>query len=277
MNSTNRTIITSANTNINADKSLKLAASLWVVVATFGLWFFGYYILVVYGLSAITGNIEAWNEELIYGIIEGDPLGNIAVALHLFLASIIVLGGPLQLIPKIQTHAPAFHRWNGRVYIFTAILISIGGIFMVWTRGVIGGLFSIIAISINAILIIIFAIMTWRAAVARQMSKHRLWALRTFMVVNGVWFFRIGFGLWIFINGGAPGSTENLDGPFDRFLAYADFLLPLAFFEFYLLAKKQFSAVGKFATATLLLILSIATGIGIFMAAQIFWLPSLPQ
>ena len=77
------------------------------------------------------------------------------VGSHLLLAAIIIIGGPLQIIPKVREYAPTFHRWNGRLYILTAFIISLSGLYMVWIRGSIGGMIQHISISINAFLIIL--------------------------------------------------------------------------------------------------------------------------
>lgn len=257
-----------------ADKVLANSAKIWFGVALIGIWMFGYYIITYYGASAIQGNLDAWEEGLIDGIIAGDLLGNIAIILHLFVAAIICMGGPLQFIPRIRNNFPRFHRWNGRVYLTTALLISISAVYMVWARGSIGGLFNQIASTFNALLILLAATLTLRNVLARKISLHQAWAFRCFLLMSGVWFFRIGFGLWIFLNGGsAPGSTENLTGPFDMFLAYGQSLVPLFFYELYVFTKQKAAPRGKFAMAVLLLVLSILTGIGIFMAAMIFWKP----
>jgi len=112
-----------------------------------------------------------------------------------------------------------------------------------------------------------------KTAMNKDFLAHRRWAISLFLMVNGVWFFRIGFGLWIFLNGGtAPGSTEDFTGPFDVFLAFGHSLVPLFFGELYFLAQRQSNAIWRFSMAGLLIILAIGTGLGIFMAANIFWL-----
>ncbi len=265
------------NTSYNADKVLDNTAAFWFVIAVIGQWFFAYYIAVFYGGTLVEGDLAAWTKRMIHGFVEGDYLGNVFVLLHILLAFVITFGGPIQFIPQLRTKFSAFHRWNGRIYIITALLISVGALYMVWAReAIVGGFFGQVAISGNALLIVIFAIMTIRTAMKHNFIAHRKWALRTFLVVSGVWFFRVGIGLWIFLNNGsAPGSTQDLTGPFDMFLYLANYLLPIFFLELYFLAQEKGNAIGKFGMATALVILTFLTGSGIFMAAQIFWLPNL--
>lgn len=274
MNSTYPTPDLAQTSATKANQLLKKSTQFLFMIAVIGQLFFVLHIVSYYGSSILTGDYEHWNKLLSNGLIEGDVIGNIALMVHLFLAAIITFGGPLQFIPKVRSKYPTFHRWNGRIYILTAILISLAGLYMVFMRGVIGGNIMVMGNTLNASLIIIFAILTWRTAVSRNFTAHKRWAIRAFLAVSGVWFFRIGFGIWIAINfGSAPGSTEDLSGPFDMFLAFAHSLVPLAILELYFYAKSNSPKV-KYAMAYFLFILSGLLAIGIFMAAMIFWMPS---
>jgi len=269
----NTTKTNAITTQAKVDKLLRLATKTLFGVAVVGQLFFVMHIVTFYGSSMFTGNYENWNTIMYNGLIEGDIKGNFALVIHVFLAAIITFGGPLQFIPSIRKAAPKFHRWNGRIYIITAFLISLAGLYMVHTRNIIGGNIMTTGNTINATLIIIFAGLTWRTAISKDFVAHRRWAIRTFLVVSGVWFFRIGFGLWIFLNmGTAPGSTENLTGPFDHFLAFAHTLLPLAILEIYFFVKERNNPLHKRILAVNLFFLSAMLGAGIFMATMIFWL-----
>lgn len=274
MNSTYSTPNLAQTNTAKANQLMKKATQLLFAVAVIGQLLFVAHIVSYYGSSIFTGDYTHWNELLYNGLIEGDIIGNIALMVHLFLAAIITFGGPLQFIPIVRSKYPVFHRWNGRVYILTAILISLAGLYMVFMRGVIGGKITAMGNILNASLIITFALLTWRTAVSRDFTAHKRWAIRAFLAVSGVWFFRIGFGIWIAINfGSAPGSTEDLSGPFDIFLAFAHSLVPLAILELYFYAKKNSPKV-KYAMAYFLFVLSGLLAVGIFMAAMIFWMPS---
>jgi len=254
------------------NSTLKKAAQILFGVAFIGQLLFVYFIVKFYWGTALAGNYEKWNEKLHTGFIEGDIGGSFFLMIHIFLAAIITFGGPLQFISPIRNRYPSFHRWNGRIYIVTAFLMSISGLYMVYSHGTLGGNIMAAGNTLNASLIMIFSVLTWRTAVARQFSAHKKWALRAFLVVSGVWFFRIGFGLWIFLNGGsAPGSTEELGGPFDIFLTFAHSLLPLLILEMYFYSKESSHPKIKLAMTGFLGLLSIALGAGVFMAAMIFW------
>jgi hypothetical protein len=264
------------NLNSAAEKALRSVAAFWFVTALIGQWMFVYYILAFYGGSAVQGNLEAWNKVFPRGYIAGQTVGNLAVAMHLFLAVVIHIGGPLQLVPQIRARFPDFHRWTGRIYIPTAVFISIVGLHMVWFRGAVGDFGQHIAISLNAVLIILCAVMTLRYALRYDIPTHRRWALRLFIVASGVWFFRVGLMFWIIINQGPAGfDPETFTGPFLSFWAFAQYLLPLTILELYLCARDNGSEPTRIAMAVGLFILTIAMAVGIIAAMIGMWLPRL--
>ena len=260
--------------NISADKTLMTVGQLWFLVAFVGQFIFAFYIITFYGTSAITGNFELWNSVFPRGYVAGDIVGNIAVALHVMFAAIITLCGPLQLLPQVRNRFPKFHRINGRVYMMAAFIMALGGLFMMLTRGAVGAFITHVSLAINALLILVFVVQTVRYAIARKIKIHRRWAIRLFLVVSGVWFYRIGLMLWMFIHGGPVGfDMATFSGPFLTFLSFSTYLLPLFVFELYLWAKEKSGTFGKVAMTTGLLILTGAMAVGIFIAAMGMWLP----
>lgn len=259
---------------LTVDRNLNRAVRLLFYIGVIGQLAFALYIMIHFGGTALKGEWDSWGAGMIHGIIDGDPIGNIALIVHIALAFIITLGGPLQFFTWFRTKGRSFHKWNGRIYIFTALLISLGALFMVWNRpATVGGEYGRIANSVNSLLIVGFAIMTWRTGVQRKFDEHRKWAIRTFMVVSGVWFFRIGFGTWILVTGfKAPGVTENLTGWFDRFLYVGSYLVPLLISEIYIRVKSTDNTIAKRNLTILLFVLSPLLIGGTYITAKIFWM-----
>jgi hypothetical protein len=256
----------------NAATTLKFTAQIWFVVAFVGQLLFAYYVLAYYGGAAVDGNWVKWNGVFKHGYVAGDAMGNIAVGVHLFLAFVVTVCGPLQLIPQIRTYAPTFHRWNGRIYLTTAVVTSIAGLVMLFNRGSVGGMIQHVGIALNAVLVIIFAAMALRYALARDFVTHRRWALRLFLVVSGVWFYRVGLMLWLVLNKGPAGfDPVTFQGPFLYFIAFANYLLPLAVLEIYFYAKDKAGERGQFTMAASLFVLTIAMGAGILFATKLMW------
>lgn len=133
-----------------------------------------------------------------------------------------------------------------------------------------------LAISLNAVLILICAGMVLRHALARQLAMHRRWALRLFLVVSGVWFFRIGLTLWIMVNKGPVGfDPDTFSGPALTVIAFAQWLLPLTVLELYFRAQRSAGSRGQITMAVGLVASTLVTAAGIVTASMMLWLPNL--
>lgn len=234
---------------------------------------FALYILLFYGGSTLRGDVAAWREVLPNRVDAGDTVGIATMGLHLALALIVTVAGPLQLIPAIRARMPALHRWTGRLYITVGFIISLGGLYMIWgRRDVEDTLIGSAPLTLNALLIMAFAVMAYRHVRARRIDDHRRWALRLFMAMSGVWFLRIGVMVWI-LTIGTDGLGGRLEGPVGTFLKFACYLVPLAVLELYFLAKRQDAAAPRWGMAAVIGALTLPTAVGIVMAAIVFWLP----
>lgn len=259
-----------------ADRALRGAARFWLAVAVVGQWIFLYYIAMVYGGSSLTGNFAAWakNTFLIKGYVAHDTAGNIAFAAHALLAGVTSFGGAVQLIPWIRQRAIAAHRWNGRLFLVTAIGVSVSGLYMVWMRGARLGAGPAIGITLNAVLIIVCSVMAWRTAVRREVATHRRWALASYLTANGQWFFRVGMFAWILVNRGPVGITKGMGGPFPLIWSFGCYLLPLGVLALYLRASSA-APRARLAMAGGLFVLTVLMGIGIFGVTMVMWAPVL--
>jgi hypothetical protein len=246
--------------------TLQTAVRLWFLVTFVGQFLFVVHIVSFYGRTAVVGNFAAWNKHLFIGYVPGDSMGNSALGVHLMMAAVITFCGLLQLIPRIRQYAPSLHRWTGRVYIPAAFLASASALYLMLVRGgALGSASQHWAIELNALVIMLCAAMALRYALAREFASHRRWALRLFLAVSGSWFFRVGLFFWVIINQGPVGfDGKTFTGPFLTFLSYAQYLLPLAVLELYLRTKERAGPVGRYAMAGTLLVLTVATAIGIF-------------
>ncbi len=255
---------------------LQKSKNLLFGIGVTGQWLFVLYIVAFYGGIWVSGAYEKINEQLPHGLIEGDTMGNFALGIHLFMAAVITFGGPLQFFPAIRNRFPSFHRWLGRVYFVIAFLAAGSGLYMIITRGAHGGLINALGNWLNALLIMLFSVLAWRTAMQRDFKAHRKWAIRAFVMVSGVWFFRIGYGLWVLLTGfSGIGMTSDLTGPFDRFLSFGHSIVPLLILECYFWAKENRSFILQKRVAYFLGLLSILLAAGIGMVSLIFWWPVL--
>lgn len=257
--------------------ALRTAAMFWFGMAVLGQLVFAVYVVGFYGRVTLQGHPERWNQVMPHGYAAGDTFFNAVLGLHLLFVVAIIAGGVFQLIPRIRRKMPAFHRWNGRAYLVAAAILSVGGLAMVWLRGgMVGDLPQHLGVSLNALLILGFAAIAWRHARARRFDLHRRWALRLFLAVSGVWFFRIGLMFWIVVNQGPAGfDPESFTGPFLSFLSFAQYLLPLGVLELYFRAQKRGNPRGQLVMAAGLGVLTLMMMVGIGAATAIMWLPHL--
>jgi Predicted membrane protein (DUF2306) len=259
-----------------AKPALDAAAASWYVVTVLGQLLFVVYVAGFYGRSALEGRPEDWNKVLPHGYTPGDTLGNLVLGAHLAFAVVITLGGALQLLPQLRRHMPQFHRWNGRVYLASALIMSLGGLTMMFTRKGVGDFLQYIGIGLNAVLILVFAGLALYHVRARRYDEHRRWALRLFLAVSGVWFFRIGLMAWIAVNQGPVGfDPKTFTGPFLAFLSFAQYLLPLALLQLYFLARRSRYAHAQLAMAAGLGLATLVTAGGSVAAAMFMWMPRL--
>jgi len=264
---------TPLNLDAAARRALESSARFWFLTAVAGQWLFAAYVAVYYGGAALRGDLAHWNLVLPHGYVEGETFGNAVVAAHLALAFLVLVGGPLQFVAGLRARLPRLHRWNGRIYLVTTMSTALVGLYMVMTRGTVGDLWQHIAICLNAILIVMFGAFAWLAALMRDFAAHRRWAMRLFLAVGGIWFFRVGFMAWVGWLGAPVGfDAQTFTGPFLTVLSFAQTLLPLALLELYLRAKDG-GPVARAAMAATLAGGTFVMGFGIFVAANVWWIP----
>ena len=264
--------------NSIADIALKAAVRFWFGVMVIGQLIFAFTVASFYGMTAARGDLLAWRKSITHGYIPGDTMGNLAIVVHLTSAVIVILAGLIQLIPQVRERAPAFHRWNGRIYVVTAFTISLAGLYMTWIRGSVGDLVQHLGSSLMAVLIMLCAVMALRYALARDFKTHRRWALRLYIVASASLFIRAGLFLSLLLNHGPFGfDPATFSGPFLTFMIFAQYLVPLAVLEIYLRTQDRGGAAGRFAMATGLFVLTVGLGAGIFAVTMGAWLPSIKR
>lgn len=259
-----------------AATALRWAGVAWFLVAAFGQAAFIWFILAFYGVRTARGDLTAWNDKpLIDGYVAGDKAGNLVFAAHVLLASVVTLMGLMQLVPALRRARPTLHRWTGRAFLAIACFMALSGIWLAVVRGTYLSVVSAVAILINGLLILLFAGLAWRSAVQRRFEHHRLWAMRTFMVVSGVWFLRVGLMGWVLVNQGRVGMTDDMSGPADVVLVFGSYLIPLTLLELYLAASRR-DSVGLKAFAAVVVVLAAAyTATGVFGTIALMWGPYL--
>ena len=256
-------------------RALSAGAAFWFTTAVLGQVAFIAFIVLFFGGAIANGDLPAVNDKPhITGYAPGDLAGNLQFLGHALLGGLVTLAGMWQLVPVLRRRWPAVHRWNGRLFLTIALVVTLTGFSLVWLRGSRLGLGSDVSISLNGLLIVVFAVLAWRSAVRRDFTVHRRHALRAWLLVNGVWFLRIGImlaGLLL-----TPlGFKIDYQGPIFIGVSVASWLLPLAVLELYFLAERSRSAGLQVAMGGLLGVLALATLAGSLAAAAFMWWPVL--
>jgi len=249
---------------VTAERALTAAAGFWFAVAVIGQALFLAYILAFYVPSTLSGNFAAWakNTMLIKGYVPGDTAGNLAFGAHVLMAAVVTFGGTLQLVPQIRARAPGVHRGIGRAFMLTALGASLAGLYMTWGRGTAENLANALGITLDAVLILAFGALAWRAAVRREIAAHRRWALRLFLVANGVWFLRLGFVVWGLAKKGLGDALPSTGAFFDVW-NFGAYLVPLLVLELYLRARTSGGPAARWAMAGGLTFAALLMAVGI--------------
>ncbi|WP_298162035.1 DUF2306 domain-containing protein [Brevundimonas sp.] len=256
--------------------ALRWAGILWFIVAAIGQAAFISFILAFYGTRTASGDYAGWNDKpLIDGYIAGDATGNFIFAAHVLLASVVTFAGLMQLVPWIRRAFPMLHRWSGRTFLVVAGFMALSGFWLTLVRGTSLSNVSSAAIVIDGLLILVFGALAWRNAIRRRFDQHRVWAMRTFMAVSGVWFLRVGIMGWVLVNQGPVGMSDSLSGPADIVIVFGSYLIPLVLLELYFRAGRSAHAAPKFLTAAIVLVAAAFTAIGVFGTIALMWGPYL--
>lgn len=256
-------------------QALHWGASAWFVAATVGQWAFVLFILLFFGGHTLSGDLAGLNDKPhVTGYVPGDLFGNVQLISHALMGGVVTFAGTWQLVPAVRRRWPGLHRWNGRVFFGLSLVAALSGLYLTWGRGSQLGPGSNLSITLNGLLILAFAVLAWRRALEGDVVRHRRHALRAFLLVNGVWFLRIGIMLAGLVL--APlGVKIDYQGIVFVGVSFASWLLPLTMLELYLRAERSTRAAPRYAMALTLGLLSLVMLAGSAAAAVFMWLPVL--
>lgn len=255
---------------------LRYAARLWFAVACLGQAVFAYYILMHYGRSGAQGQLETWNTVNPHFYVKGDVTGNVMFGLHVALAAVITILGPLQLVDALRARLPRFHRVSGRIYIASAFLVSMAGLYLTWVRGAVGGPVMAVAITMNGVIILCCAAFTIRNAMQRKLAAHQQWAVHLYLGMSGVWFFRVFLMLWLMIWRAPVGfDPGTFTGPFLTGLSVFVYILPQGIAAVYFHVRHNGTSLQRALFTGFLVLMALGMGLGSVAATLGMWLPRL--
>jgi hypothetical protein len=258
----------SDNHPILGERALRAAVRFWFSVTLVGQALFVIHIVGLYGRALLTGDYSGMSKVMAVGHVAGDGVGNAALGIHLFAAAVLSFIGVMQLWPMLRARAPVFHRWSGRLYVSMALIGALTALYLSIIRAhQPGTTLQHRVTDFNAVLIVGFAILAFQYARARDFAAHRRWALRLFLVVSGVFFFRIEVFAWLFTVGPVGFDPDSFQGPVLELFGFLQYALPLVVLEGYFRAQHAGGA-AKIAMSGLLSLLTLVMVVGIFCVAM---------
>lgn len=263
-----------ANSPSAADRALRMGVASWLTIALVGQWIFACYIFIVYAIPVAGGDFALTRlSHPITGYVESDTMGNVLYFSHVIPAAILSMAGVLQIIPALRQQYPVLHRWSGRLFLSLGLCGAIGGLYLTWGRDSRLSDFGAIGITLNGLLIPIAVYLAWHYARLRRFAVHRRWAIQAFLLVNGVWTFRLYLMGWYIINQGPNGNTKQLDGPADIVLSFACYLLPMAVSGLVFWAEHKKHTILTWGVSGIMMLGSIITLFGVIAATFAMWMP----
>ena len=256
------------------EKILNNSVKAWVGVALIGQWLFAAYIISLYALPSILGYAEV-TESLAPSTVGESKKGfdSTIFFMHVLPAALMAMSGLFQLFPSIRRKYPTFHRYNGRMFFTLGLSGAFTGLYLTWGAGFRLSDIGAMGITLNGILIPIAICLAWRTAIKKQFVQHQRFAVHSFILVNGVWSFRLYLMGWYVMSQGGYGNTQTLDGPADIALSFACYLLPMCIAEFIFWAKRKKSHKINWFAAIASSFGFIITLIGVITAGMMMWYP----
>ncbi|MFG3433318.1 DUF2306 domain-containing protein [Lysinibacillus fusiformis] len=104
----------------------------------------------------------------------------VMIQLHIALAIIALMTGPLGLSRALRMKNPHLHRWNGRIYVMVIVFNILPGYYVALYAN--GGIWSTIGFFILNTLWLHTTINGYRFIRKGQVHRHRSWMLRSFFL-----------------------------------------------------------------------------------------------
>ncbi|WP_240701823.1 DUF2306 domain-containing protein [Pseudoalteromonas rubra] len=258
----------------SADKCLQGTLKSWIVIALLGQWSFAIYILSIYALPLLIGAPElADKASPAQGFDNSGGFNSLMFFGHIIPAALMAMSGIFQLSPGVRKRYPRFHRYNGRLFLVLGMSGALTGLYLSWGVGIRLSDIGAMGVTLNGLLIPVFVVLAWRSALNKQFAAHQRWAVHSFILVNGVWAFRLFLMGWYVINQGPNGNTRSLDGPADIALSFLCYLLPMSIAELYFWAKKRRTDSAKWLATAAIGAATLITLIGVGAATILMWRP----
>lgn len=113
-------------------------------------------------------------------VISNEFLWTLMIRIHIILALIALLTGPIGLNKRIRAKSPTFHRWNGRIYMFSIVLNFVPGVYVSFYAS--GGILSTVGFLILDTLWLLSTIVGVFYIKKKNVQLHSSWMIRSFFL-----------------------------------------------------------------------------------------------
>ncbi|WP_158307892.1 DUF2306 domain-containing protein [Pseudoalteromonas sp. BSi20652] len=257
------------------NKLLEMSKKMWLTCLLMAQICFVIYLALGYGLTGLTKGISGWSRLNNTAYVASDPTGNSMYALHVLLAIVMIIGGSLQLIPAIRAKYAKFHRYNGRVFVILACTISLAGMYLMIARATVGNTLMHALIMFGGCMVLLASILAVQAARKRNITKHKIWAIRLYLAANGVLFFRLIIFAWFLTFGTLGIDITTFTGPTVLAVSICSYVIPLLIAELVRHAETTTNKIITITTASLMVLISIVFLVGLFGVVLASWYPAI--
>ncbi len=113
-------------------------------------------------------------------LLENESLWVLMIRIHILLAIISLVTGPLGIVKRIRVKSLTFHRWNGRIYVLSIVLNYIPGLYVAFFAT--GGWLSTTGFLILNTIWITTTLLGISYIKKRQILAHSQWMVRSFFL-----------------------------------------------------------------------------------------------
>lgn len=113
-------------------------------------------------------------------VLSNLPLWTMMIRVHIILALVALLTGPIGLIKRLRINSPAWHRWNGRIYLYAILLNFIPSLYVSFFAT--GGIFSSIGFFILDTLWLLTTVLGVSSIKKKNVQMHSRWMIRSFFL-----------------------------------------------------------------------------------------------
>jgi hypothetical protein len=177
-----------------------LTGTAWIAMLCFGFFASGHYVR-----RAWRGEWHLWDlsDRHLYRGAE-QPVANGLMVAHMAAGSLLMLAGPVQLLPFMRRHYLWLHRWIGRVYLVAAVTAaSLATLFVLLYRTSRFDIYEDVGNVMFGVAMLTCAGQSYRhVKFTKNIEAHQWWSYRLFAVVLGTVLYRlyvtVYFGLILF-------------------------------------------------------------------------------